>query len=77
MMTLVLSTGVGIVSYIVSVVKIEFKELTRLGHKLFHALVWIMCKLSPDVVQTVFSDINVNVTGHERNTYPPVVEHYT
>ena len=41
---------------IVSVVRNEFKELTRFGHKLSRASVWVLCKLSPDVVQTEFSD---------------------
>ena len=43
------------IRYIVSVVRNEFKERTRFGHKLFRAPVWVLYKLSPDIVQTEFS----------------------
>ena len=39
---------------IVSVIRNEFKKLTRFSHKLFCALVWVLCKLFPDVAQTEF-----------------------
>ena len=32
------------------------KNLRGFGHKLSRASVWVLCKLSPDVVQTEFSD---------------------
>ena len=41
---------------IVCVVRNDFKDLTRLGHKLFRAPVLVRCKLSSHVVQTEFSD---------------------
>ena len=44
------------IRYIVSVVRNEFKELTKFGHKLFRAPVWVLCLISPDVVQTGLSD---------------------
>ena len=42
------------VRYIVCVVRNEFKELTRFDHKLFRAHIWVLCKLSPYVVQTEY-----------------------
>ena len=53
------------VRYIVSVVRNEFKELTRLGYKLFRAPVWVMRKFSLGVGQREFSDLATDCIVHD------------